>query len=726
MSDVGAVKYKVELDDSGIDQEAKKSESKIASAFGGAAGAVKSTVSTALKVGTAAVAAGSTAVVGLVKTASDAYGDFQQLTGGIETLFGDAAGSVMSNAEQAFKTAGMSMNDYMETSIQSAAAMINSLGGDQAKAAELMDLSITDMADNVNKMGTDMEAVQNAYRGFSRGNFSMLDNLALGFAGSKDGMQQLLDKAKELSGVEYDISSYSDIVEAIHVVQTEMGITGTTAEEASSTLQGSLSSMQAAWENLATGLADPDADIGALIGQMVDSAQTFLDNLLPIAQQALTSIISAIGEAAPVLADTVIPMIVDLIPDLISAGMQLAGAVGQGLVDAAPDLAFAAFDIIEMLLNSMLDATQTEGPGAITEILDWIIGIFDENYVGLVDTGLQIINNLLNGMTEALPVLLSYIPDIIGQLSRIIISNAPMLIKSAAELIVQLALGIAQALPDLIPAAVDCILTIVEALTDPDTLMMLVDAAIELTIALAEGLINALPKLIEKAPVIIENLVTALVKAAPKLAMAALQVIVELTKAILLNLPKIVQAGWQIITSVIKGIGEYLSKLPEYGKQVINMIWDGIKSLDPVQWGKDMIQSFIDGIMGMISSVGDAVGRVADTVKSFLGFSEPEKGPLSNFHTFPKDMVDLYAQGIEDNAYKVADAAEGLAGDIAMGFNSDINYNVPDLAGYAADLSASITGTGQTRIEVPVVIDGREVARASAWYMGEQLAWEAR
>jgi phage-related protein len=539
-------------------------------------------------------------------------------------------------------------------------------------------------------------------------------------------MQQLLDKAKELSGVEYDISSYSDIVEAIHVVQTEMGITGTTAEEASSTLQGSLSSMQAAWENLATGLADPDADIGALIGQMVDSAQTFLDNLLPIAQQALTSIISAIGEAAPVLADTVIPMIVDLIPDLISAGMQLAGAVGQGLVDAAPDLAFAAFDIIEMLLNSMLDATQTEGPGAITEILDWIIGIFDENYVGLVDTGLQIINNLLNGMTEALPVLLSYIPDIIGQLSRIIISNAPMLIKSAAELIVQLALGIAQALPDLIPAAVDCILTIVEALTDPDTLMMLVDAAIELTIALAEGLINALPKLIEKAPVIIENLVTALVKAAPKLAMAALQVIVELTKAILLNLPKIVQAGWQIITSVIKGIGEYLSKLPEYGKQVINMIWDGIKSLDPVQWGKDMIQSFIDGIMGMISSVGDAVGRVADTVKSFLGFSEPEKGPLSNFHTFPKDMVDLYAQGIEDNAYKVADAAEGLAGDIAMGFNSDINYNVPDLAGYAADLSASITGTGQTRIEVPVVIDGREVARASAWYMGEQLAWEAR
>ena len=220
MSDVGAVKYRVELDDSGLDKEVDKTESKLSSKFGSAAKGLAAGVGAAA---VGAVAAGTSAVIGLVKTASDAYGDFEQLSGGIETLFGDSADTVMQNAEKAFKTAGMSMNDYMETSIQSAAALINSLDGDQAEAARLMDMSITDMSDNVNKMGTDMEAVQNAYRGFSRGNFTMLDNLALGFAGTKEGMQQLLDAAQQISGVEYDISSYSDIVEAIHVVQTEMG-----------------------------------------------------------------------------------------------------------------------------------------------------------------------------------------------------------------------------------------------------------------------------------------------------------------------------------------------------------------------------------------------------------------------------------------------------------------------------------------------------------------------
>ena len=654
MSDVGAVKYRVELDDSGLDKEVDKTESKLSSKFGSAAKGLAAGVGAAA---VGAVAAGTSAVIGLVKTASDAYGDFEQLSGGIETLFGDSADTVMQNAEKAFKTAGMSMNDYMETSIQSAAALINSLDGDQAEAARLMDMSITDMSDNVNKMGTDMEAVQNAYRGFSRGNFTMLDNLALGFAGTKEGMQQLLDAAQQISGVEYDISSYSGIVEAIHVVQTEMGITGTTAEEASSTLQGSLSSMQAAWENLTTGLADPDADIGVLIGNMVDSAETFLANLIPIISQALEGIAQAVAELAPVLADELPALFENTLPVLIESGMTAVKALTEGII-------------------------------------------------------------------KAIPSLLPTVTKLIVDLAKMIIEMLPDIIEAGLQVILALALGIAEALPDLIPTIVDVVLTIVEALID--NVDLLIDAAIALIIGLAEGLINALPKLIEKAPVIIEKLIQALIRNAPKLAMAALQVIIELAKALITNLPKIVEAGWQIITSIIRGIGEYLSKLPEYGKQIINTIWDGIKSLDPVQWGKDMIQSFIDGIMGMIGSVGDAVGSVANTVKSFLGFSEPDKGPLSDFHTFAPDMVDLFAEGIDQNAQKVTDAVEGLAGDVAMGFNSDINYNVPDLAGYAADLSASITGTGKTCIEVPVVIDGREVARASAWYMGEQLAWEAR
>lgn len=654
MSDVGAVKYRVELDDSGLDKEVSKTESTLASKFGSAAKGIAAGVG---KAAIGAVAAGTTAVIGLVKTASDAYGDFEQLSGGIETLFGGSADAVMQNAEKAFKTAGMSMNDYMETSIQSAAAMINSLDGDQAEAARLMDMSITDMADNVNKMGTDMEAVQNAYRGFSRGNFSMLDNLALGFSGTKAGMQELLDQAQQISGVEYDISSYSDIVEAIHVVQTEMGITGTTAKEASETLQGSLSQMQAAWTNLTTGLADPDADIGKLIGDMVDSAETFLGNLIPIVSTALEGIAQAVAELAPVLAEE-------------------------------------------------------------------LPGLFENTLPVLIESGMTAIQALAEGIIKAIPSLLPTIKQLVLDLVKMLVDMLPDIIDAGMDVILALALGIADALPELIPTIVDVVLQIVETLID--NVDLLIDAAIALIIGLAEGLIKALPKLIEKAPTIVEKLMNAIINNAPKILKAALELIVMLVKGLIENLPKMWEASLKITGKLIEGIANSWSKIKQTGKELIDKIWEGIKTLDPLQWGRDLIQSFVDGILNGIGAVGDAVGRVADKVKSFLGFSEPEEGPLSNFHTFPKDMVDLYAQGIKDNADEVEDAVADVAGDIAMGFTSDINYNVPDIAGYARDLSASITGTGSTRIEVPVMIDGREVARASAWYMGEQLAWEAR
>ena len=654
MSDVGSVKYKVELDDSNLDNEVSKTESTLASKFGSAAKGIAAGVG---KAAIGAVAAGTAAVTGLVKTAADAYGDFEQLSGGVETLFGDSAGTVMANAEKAFKTAGMSMNDYMETSIQSAASLINSLDGDQAEAARLMDMSITDMADNVNKMGTDMEAVQNAYRGFSRGNFTMLDNLALGFAGTKEGMQELLDSAEQISGVKYDISSYSDIVQAIHVVQEEMGVTGTTAKEAGETLQGSLSAMQAAWTNLTTGMADPDADIGVLVGNMVESAKTFLDNLIPIVGQALEGIATAIAELAPVIAEEIPGMVETVLPTLLETGLQVVQALAEGIVNAIPDLM-----------------------PTITEV---ILG-----------------------------------------LAQMVVELLPDIIDAGVKVLLSLAMGIAEALPDLIPTIVDVVLQIVDTLID--NIDLLVDAAIAIIIGLAEGLINALPKLLEKAPEIVLKLMMAIVENAPKILEAAIKLIFMLVKGIGENLPKVVEAAWGIVKSVIQGIGEWLSKLPENGKKIVNEIWNGIKSLDPIQWGKDLIQKFIDGILGGIQAVKDAVGKVAGAVKDFLGFSEPDEGPLSNFHTFAPDMVDLFAKGMEDNRDKLADASEDLAGDIAMGFTSDINYNMPDLAGYAKDLSASITGTGSSRIEVPVILDGREIARASAWYMGEQLAWEAR
>ena len=232
-AEVGKVKYKVELDDSGLDQEVNKTESKLSSKFGAAAKGIAAGVGAAA---IGAVAAGTTAVIGLVKTASEAYGDFEQLSGGVETLFGDAADYVQARASAAFETAGLSANEYMETVTSFSASLIQSVGGDTEKAAKLADQAIIDMSDNANKMGSSMESIQNAYQGFAKQNYTMLDNLKLGYGGTKEEMARLLKDAEKLSGVKYDLSSYADIVEAIHVVQENMGIAGTTAKEASETI----------------------------------------------------------------------------------------------------------------------------------------------------------------------------------------------------------------------------------------------------------------------------------------------------------------------------------------------------------------------------------------------------------------------------------------------------------------------------------------------------------
>lgn len=349
------------------------------------------------KVAAAGIAAASAAVVALGKQSINTYADYEQLVGGVETLFGDSAKKVISDADQAFKSAGMSANDYMETSIQSAAAMINSLGGDQAKAADLMNMSITDMADNVNKMGTSMEAVQNAYRGFSRGNFTMLDNLALGFAGTKEGMQNLLDKAHELSGVEFNIDSYSDIVEAIHVVQTEMGITGTTAKEAGDTISGSVHAMKSAWKNLLGGLANESADLGKLIDNLIESIigkngkGGVINNILPAVERALNGIAKVVTTAAPKIVPIIVKIILDNLPTIINAGTQVLVALITGIIQALQQLI-----------------------AAIPQILAAIVGAFQENWPVLKEAGIQILYVIGEGILSAVGWLLEKLGQLVA------------------------------------------------------------------------------------------------------------------------------------------------------------------------------------------------------------------------------------------------------------------------------------------------------------------------
>lgn len=587
------------------------------SAFASSIGAVAKGV-------TAAVGAAATGAAAVTKEAVSSYANYQQLIGGMETLYEDLSWDIEQNANRAFETAGLSANEYMETALTFAASLNNSLmesEGNISRSADLTDQIIVDMADNVNKMGTSMESIQNAYRGFSRGNFTMLDNLALGFAGTKEGMQDLLDKAQEISGIEYNIDSFADIADAIHVVQEDMGITGTTAQEASGTITGSVASIGAAWKNLVAGMANPDADLGVLIDQFVNTGVTALNNLMPTILNALSGLGSLVTQITPVLVQMIPNLVATLVPPLIDAAIQLVNA----LIQALPDILALIVDQIPVLFNLIVET---------------------------------------------------------------ILSMLPMIIELGLQLILALSQGLIDSLPTLIPAIVDVMLTIVDKLTDPDTLVMLVDAALQLILSLAEGLIRALPKLIAKAPEIVMNLV----------------------KAIIMAAPKILEAGAELLFKLIEGILMVVGQLVTTGAELVQSVKDGFwqKIEDAKNWGKDMVQNFIDGIKAKWENLKSTVTDLASTIKSLLGFSEPEDGPLSNFHTYAPDMMMLFAQGIKDNIGLIQNALGSVAGTISTDFQtaqissnnySGINNPLENISGV---LGANTGDSGD--IVIPVYI----------------------
>lgn len=491
------------------------------------------------KVLVAGVSAASAAIVALGKNSIENYANYEQLVGGVETLFGaggaslqeyadsvgksvsdaqreyrimiDAQKAVFENANNAYKTAGLSANEYMETVTSFSASLIQSLGGDTRAAAQYADMAITDMADNANKMGTDMESIQNAYQGFAKQNYTMLDNLKLGYGGTKEEMERLLQDAEKLSGVEYDISSYADIVDAIHVVQTEMGITGTTAKEASTTIQGSVSSMKGAWQNFVTGLADENADMDQLMGNLIDSVVTVGDNLIPRIQTLLPRIATGLTTLASSVAQQLPGIMQTVVPSLLTSAADLVVALVQGIVDVLP-----------MLI-----------PVAVEAIL-----------------------TITTGLLEMLPEIT----------------------QAAIEILAELATGLAEALPELIPTVVSIILEMATTLTDPGNLSMLINSAVSIIIALANGLVAALPQLIAQAPVIISNLVTAIVENVPQLLMAALEIIVTLVTGIGENLGQMGEAAGEIINSLLEGVGGLFDSVVSLGSQIVDKIKEGISA----------------------------------------------------------------------------------------------------------------------------------------------------
>lgn len=437
------------------------------------------------KIGSATLEIGK-AFLDVGKQALDSYANYEQLVGGVETLFKDSANIVEDYANNAYKNAGLSANDYMETVTSFSASLLQSLNNDTAKSAEVADMAITDMSDNANKMGTDMSMIQNAYQGFAKQNYTMLDNLKLGYGGTKSEMERLLADAEKISGIKYDISSFADITQAIHVMQEEMGITGTTAKEAGTTIEGSVNSMKSAWQNLLTDLANGGKNMGSLIENLMttifgDGTETNLGvfgNVLPVIQNIVSSfadvipnIVDKLMEHLPYLLDAASEIIMSLvygitenIPALMPVISDLFGNILQYIIESLPIIINSGVQIILALVQGIGESLPTLIP-ALVDAVVLIVETLIDNIDLIIDAGIQLILGLADGLIKALPRLIDKVPEIIEKLFDAFIRNFPKIVEAGGQLIGKLIVGIIGSLGTLYSRVPEIIHTVVKGIS---------------------------------------------------------------------------------------------------------------------------------------------------------------------------------------------------------------------------------------------------------------------
>mgnify|MGYP005962768995 FL=1 len=584
-------------------------------------GKIGSAVNTAVKASAAAVGAASAGVAALGTACINAYADYEQLAGGVETLFKDSAETIHSFADNAYKTAGLSANEYMETVTSFSASLLQSLDGDTEKAAAAADLAITDMADNANKMGTAMESIQYAYQGFAKQNYTMLDNLKLGYGGTKEEMERLLADAEKLSGVKYDLSSYADVVEAIHVIQTEMGITGTTAKEASTTIQGSVASMKAAWANLMVGMADDTQNFDMLLSNFIESIGTVADNLLPRIGVVIEGMGKLVAGLAPEIASALPTLTNELLPNLVELGVQSISALVQGIQENGDSLAAGALSIVGTLAKG------------IAELLPMV-----------ADTAASLAVSLADGLTESLPNIIPIAIETISTLVENLTENANTIIEAGIQIILALGEGLIAALPQLIETVPQIVINIANVIND--NAPKLVDTALYLITRLAVGLVQAIPTLVVNIPKIIEAIVAAF------MAFQWLNLGKQLIDGVANGVKK---AGESMATAAKNAFSKFKAKIT--GSEVATEL----KNI-----GKYIIDGIVGGIKNSLSNIANVAGKIKDTLlsklKGLFKIASPSK--------LMKEEVGAYigegiAVGIEESGQMAVDAAEDVADKIA-------------------------------------------------------------
>lgn len=550
----------------------------ITSALGGEASSAGSQLGSILSTGIkGAVVAGVAGLGAIIGGALTEGGALQQSLGGVETLFKDSAGQVIAAANEAYRTAGVSANSYMEQVTSFSATLLQGLGGDTAAAASYADKAIVQMSDNANKMGTSMESIQYAYQGFAKDNYTMLDNLKLGYGGTQAEMARLINDSGVL-GDSIEVTAetvkdvpFSSIIDAIQVIQDNLGITGTTAKEAATTLTGSFASVKAVLSNVLAGLA-LGQDLGPALNALSSTLSTFLSgNLIP----ALYNILSALPGALVTFISTLGPQLAaglsTIVPQMMTTGAQMLQSLSAGLAQGIPNFLAQA---LPMLLQ-------------FTENLR-------ANFSNIVDAGIDLLLNFVQGIANGLPTLIEYIPTIISNIAGLINDNAPKILQ----------------------------------------------AGIQIIVTLVKGLINAIPTIIANIPQIIGAIVD------------------TITAFNWINL------GATVIKTLGNGLLSMANGLKGFMESTLSGAIDYLKSLpkQALQWGKDMLDGFIQGIVGSVGGVINAVKDVGSAIASYLHFSRPDVGPLRNYETWMPDMLTGMAQSIRANLYRITDAMDLVGG----------------------------------------------------------------
>ena len=654
-------------------------------------GKLKSGLATAAKVGASAVVTAGAAIVAIGKQAVEQYAEYEQLVGGAELMFGDAYDFVAEKAKNAYSDVQMSQNDYLRQVNGFATGLKTALGGNEQAAAELADKIISAEADVVAATGNSQEAVQNAFNGIMKSNYTMLDNLQIGITPTKEGFQEVIDKVNEWNAANgkatnYVIDNLADAQSALVDYIEMQGLQGYAADEAAKTIQGSLASMRGAWKNLLTGIANDNADFEGLVNNFVDSLVVAGENIIPRVKVTIQGVTNLISQASQSIVPLVLQTLIETAPSLISAGMDLVVALIDGISSNASSVGKCIMDIISVILEKL-----------------------SKSIPELLVAGVNIVFGLVQGLIDGIPAIIAALPTIITELVNGLLGAIPQIIQAGINLLTALV----GALPEIIQAIVNAIPLIIDGIINAivQSIPLLIQAGIDLLLALIAALPEIINAIVDAIPQIISGITDALIGNIDKIIDAGVQLFVALIENLPMIIVEIVKAVPDIIAGIVKAFGDSAWKIVEIGGDLIKGIWQGIK--DAGAWLWDKITGFFDGIVGGI--------------KDFLGIHSPSRV----FADMGKNMALGIGEGW-DNQYDSIkkDIESGMsfdAGTITADANISKNYAS---GSYGAASVSSDSGRIVMLLEqylpmlanMKVIMDSGQVVGLLAPGMDEELA----